>query len=213
MKRLALLLFPLLLAAGAARAEAMPDQIAREASDKIIQLIKANRDAYKKDYRKLYAMVDENVLPHFDFRAMSRAVLGRRWREASEEQRERFTHEFRELLVRTYATALLKYNDEKIVYLPFRVLPEDRTAIVKSEVRKTDGSPPIAIHYSFYKTVKGWKVYDVAIEGPSLVATYQRTFGERLQKESLDALIVSLAKENSQAAAKSGGAKGGSAKK
>jgi phospholipid transport system substrate-binding protein len=176
-----------------------PDEIARQATDKIVELLKTNKDAYAKDHKKLYAMVDEHVLPHFDFRAMSRTVLGRYWRSASEEQRTHFITEFRNLLVRTYATALLKYNDEKIIYLPFRMSPGDRTASVKSEVRRTDGGPPIAINYSFYHMDAGWKVYDVTIEGASLVTTYQSTYAERIQREGLDTLIASLAHDNQAA--------------
>ena len=181
-------------------AEVTPDQLSREVTDKIVVLLKANKNVYTKDHKKLYAMVDEHVLPNFDFRAMSRTVLGRYWRTASEEQRTRFTAEFRVLLVRTYATALLKYNDEKIVYLAFRLNPDDRTTTVKSEVRRTDGGPPIAINYSFYRTNAGWKVYDVTIEGASLVTTYQSTYAERVQREGLDALIASLARDNKAAA-------------
>ncbi len=189
-----------------------PDQIARATTDKIVVLLKENKDTYAKDHKQLYAMVDENVLPHFDFRAMSRTVLGRYWRQASEEQRQRFVNEFRDLLVRTYATALLKYNNEKIVYLPYRTIPGDRIATVKSEVRRTDGGPPIAINYSFYHTEAGWKVYDVTIEGASLVTTYQSTYAEQVRRDGLDALIASLAKDNQAADGKSaynGGAKEG----
>ena len=177
-------------------ADTAPDQLARETTDKIVSLLKANKDAYAKDNSKLYVMVDEHVLPHFDFRAMSRTVLGRYWRDADEAQRTRFTAEFRNLLVRTYATALLKYNDQQIVYMPFKPAPEDRTAMVKSEVRRNDGGPPIAINYSFYRTNNGWKVYDLTVEGASLVTTYQSTYAARMQKEGLDTLIKTLAQEN-----------------
>lgn len=192
-------------------ADPPPDQVARATTDKIIVLLKENKSTYVKDHKKLYAMVDENVLPHFDFRAMSRTVLGRYWRQASDDQRQRFVSEFRDLLVRTYATALLKYNNEKIVYLPFRMEPGDRIATVKSEVRRTDGGPPIAINYSFYHTDAGWKVYDVTIEGASLVTTYQSTYAERVRREGLDALITSLAKDNRTAADSSKTASNGGA--
>ncbi len=194
-------------------ADVPPDLVARETTDKIVVLLKANKDAYAKDSKKLYAMVDELVLPNFDFRAMSRTVLGRYWRGASEDQRKRFTTEFRDLLVRTYATALLKYNDEKIVYMPFRLNPDDRTATVKSEVRRTDGGPPIAINYSFYRTDAGWKVYDVTIEGASLVTTYQSTYAARVQKEGLDGLIAGLAQDNKDAAEGKSASNGGKASK
>ena len=193
-----------------------PDQIARATTDKIIELLKENKNTYEKDHKKLYAMVDEHVLPHFDFRAMSRTVLGRYWRQASEDQRQQFVNEFRDLLVRTYATALLKYNNQQIVYLPFRMEPGDRIAMVRSEVRRTDGGPPIAINYSFYHTDAGWKVYDVTIEGASLVTTYQSTYAEQVRRDGLDALIASLAKDNRASAegktAADGGAKEGTKK-
>jgi phospholipid transport system substrate-binding protein len=200
MKKIASSLLLMVFALSVLAAELTPDQLAREVTDKIVVLLKANKNAYTKDHKKLYAMVDEHVLPHFDFRAMSRTVLGRYWRTASEEQRARFTAEFRVLLVRTYATALLKYNDEKIVYLAFRLNPDDRTTTVKSEVRRTDGGPPIAINYSFYHTDAGWKVYDVTIEGASLVTTYQSTYAARVHREGLDALIASLTQDNKAAA-------------
>ncbi|WP_372523177.1 phospholipid-binding protein MlaC [Sulfuricaulis sp.] len=200
MKKIISSLLLMVFALSVLAAEVAPDLLAREVTDKIVVLLKANKNVYTKDHKKLYAMVDEHVLPNFDFRAMSRTVLGRYWRTASEEQRTRFTAEFRDLLVRTYATALLKYNDEKIIYLPFKLAPGDRTAAVKSEVRRTDGGPPIAINYSFYRTDAGWKVYDVTIEGASLVTTYQSTYADRVQREGLDALIASLAQDNKTAA-------------
>jgi phospholipid transport system substrate-binding protein len=199
MSRLVFALLCLALAAPGHASGSPPDQIARAATDKIIALVKENKDAYTKDSGKLFAMVDEHVLPHFDFRAMSRSVLGRYWREASEDQRQRFTSEFRDLLVRTYATALLKYNDEQIVYQPFRLVQGDRTATVRSEVHRRDGGPTISINYSFYQTDSGWKVYDVTIEGASLVTTYQSTYAQRVQKEGIDKVIASLAQDNKAA--------------
>jgi phospholipid transport system substrate-binding protein len=200
MKKFASSVLSMVFALSVLAAEVAPDLLAREVTDKIVALLKANKNVYTKDHKKLYAMVDEHVLPNFDFRAMSRTVLGRYWRTADEEQRARFTREFRDLLVRTYATALLKYNDETIVYLPFRLSPDDRTATVKSEVRRTDGGPPIAINYSFYRTDAGWKVYDVTIEGASLVTTYQSTYSARVQREGVNALIANLAQDNKAAA-------------
>ncbi len=181
--------------------EALPDQTAREVTDQIIKLIKENRDTYAKEYKKLYAMVDQNLLPHFDFRKMAQQVLGPEWRRASDDQRNGFTAEFRDLLVRTYATALLKYTDEKIVYQPLKIAAGDRTATVKSTIHRTDGGPPVSINYSFYKQDSGWKIYDMAIEGPSVVTTYHRVYAERLHKQNLDQLIESMVQENKRAAA------------
>jgi len=192
MKRLLTAIFALLAVGLVQAAGPAPDQLVKENVARIIELLKANRDTYARDHKKLYAMVYEQVLPHFDFRVMSRSVLGRYWREASEEQRERFVDEFRDLLVRTYATALLKYTNEEVRYLPFRFNPNDKTAVVKTEVVQ-QGGPPIPIHYSFYQTESGWKVYDVAIEGVSLVTNYRSTYATKVKTEGLDALIASMA--------------------
>ena len=194
MKRLLTAIFALFVVglAQAAEAAPAPDQLVKENVARILELLKANRDTYARDHKKLYAMVHEQVLPHFDFRVMSRSVLGRYWREASEEQRERFVDEFRDLLVRTYAIALLKYTNEEVRYLPFRFNPNDKTSVVKTEVVQ-QGGPPIPIHYSFYQTESGWKVYDVAIEGVSLVTNYRSTYATKVKTEGLDALIASMA--------------------
>jgi phospholipid transport system substrate-binding protein len=181
---------------GAAQADVPPDQLVRERTTKIIELLKKNKDAYAKDQKKLYAMVQEQVLPYFDFRAMSRLVLGKHWREASEDQRSRFAAEFRDLLVRTYATALLKYTNEEVVYLPFRSSPEDKTVTVKTEVKQGGGGPLIPIHYSFYLTDASWKVFDVTIDGVSLVTTYRGTYAEKIRTEGLDALIATMVKSD-----------------
>lgn len=197
MKRLGILLtFILGFAVGAAQADTTPDQLVRERTDKIISLLKVNKDTYAKDHKKLYAMVQEQVLPYFDFRAMSRLVLGKHWREASESQRDRFANEFRDLLVRTYATALLKYTKEEVLYLPFRSSPGEKTATVKIEVKQAGGGPTIPIHYSFYLTDNLWKVFDVTIEGVSLVTTYRSTYAEKIRNEGTDALIASMAKSD-----------------
>ena len=197
MKRLGILLtFILGFAVSAAHADVPPDQLVRERTDKIIELLKKNKDTYAKDHKKLYAMVQEQVLPYFDFRAMSRLVLGKHWREASEDQRNRFANEFRDLLVRTYATALLKYTNEEVLYLPFRSSPEDKTATVKTEVKQGGGGPTIPIHYSFYLTDASWKVFDVTIDGVSLVTTYRSTYAEKIRNEGTDALIASMAKSD-----------------
>lgn len=184
-----------LLVTAIAVAQTPPDQLVRETTDIILRELKANKQAYERDPKKLYAMVQEKVLPHFDFRVMARSVLGRYWREATEEQRNRFIKEFRDLLVRTYATALLKYTNEEIRYLPFRANPGDKTVVVRTEVVQP-GGPSIPIHYSFYRTDSGWKVYDIAIDGVSLVANYRNTYANKVKNESLDALINSLAESN-----------------
>ncbi|MFL6624302.1 MAG: phospholipid-binding protein MlaC [Sulfurifustaceae bacterium] len=196
MKRALIIVFTLCLSFAVRAAETPPDQLVRQVTDRIIQLIKTNRETYARDYQKLYTMVDKEVLPYFDFRVMSRAVLGRYWREANDEQRDRFVKEFRDLLVRTYATALLKYTNQEIRYLPFRSNPEDKTVLVRTEVVQAEGGENVPINYSLYRSNEGWKAYDVAVGGVSLVTNYQSVYAEKVRSQGIDALIKSLADAN-----------------
>lgn len=172
-----------------------PDKLVYDTTEDILVLLRKNQAVYKKDNNQLYAMVHERILPHFDFRAMSRLVLGQNWRNATEDQRNRFTDAFRDLLVRTYATALLKYTNEKVVYLPYHGKDTDRKVIVKTEVKPNDGGPVIPLYYNFYRKDGVWKVFDVSIEGVSLVTNYRNVYSEKIRKEGLDALIDSIRKD------------------
>lgn len=201
MRKLILLPFVLLLAVlGVAQAEVAPEDLVRATTDVILTEIKAHREVYAKDYDKLYKMADEKVLPHFDFRRMAQWVLGRSWRDASPEQRDRFVAAFRDLLVRTYSTALLNYKDQQIVYLPVQRKPADDEVLVKTEVKQSGGQPNIPIHYSFYRNKDGaWKVYDVTIEGVSLVTNYRSVYATKIRDKGMDALINEIVAGNRQA--------------
>jgi len=190
------------LMAGIARAEQTPEQLVRSTADVILTEIKKNRELYTRDYARLYKMADEKVLPHFDFRRMSQWVLGRGWRDATPEQRDRFVAAFRDLLVRTYSTALLNYREQEIIYLPAPFKPGDDEALVKTEVKQSGGQPNIPIHYSFYKNRDGaWKVYDVTIEGVSLVTNYRSVYTTKIRDKGIDGLIAEIIEGNRKALA------------
>jgi len=203
MRKLLLLTSVLVLSVlGVVRAEVAPEQLVRSTADVILAEIKKNRDLYSRDYARLYKMADEKVLPHFDFRRMSQWVLGRSWRDASPEQRDRFIAAFRDLLVRTYSTALLNYKDQEIIYLPVPVQAGSDEALVKTEVKQGGGQPNIPIHYSFYKNRDGqWKVYDVTIEGVSLVTNYRSVYATKIREKGIDALINDIDDSNKKALA------------
>lgn len=200
MKKIAaLLLSMLVVGVSAARADVMPEQLVHQTTDEILATIKANREAYVKDHTKLYKLAEEKVLPYFDFVRMSEWVLGRNWRTATPEQRARFVPLFRDLLVRTYSTALLNYTDQKIVYLPLIMHPGDTQVQVRTEVKQSGGAPDVPIYYSFYKTKDGsWKVYDVSIDGISLVTNYRSVYASKIKEQGMDALLASLAASGSQ---------------
>ncbi len=187
----------LMLLGGTARADnaasTAPDELVHKATDEILATIKTNRDVYAKDHTRLYKMAEEKVLPHFDFVRMSQWVLGLNWRKATPEQRGRFVAQFRDLLVRTYSTALLNYNDQQIIYRPLNMKPADDDVLVKTEVKQSGGAPNIPINYSFYKNKDGaWKVYDVAIDGVSLVTNYRSVYASKIKDQGMDALLTSM---------------------
>jgi phospholipid transport system substrate-binding protein len=192
----------LMLSCGAARAASAvpPDELVRKATDEILATIKANRDAYSKDHTKLYKMAEEKVLPHFDFVRMSQWVLGLNWRKATPEQRGLFVAQFRDLLVRTYSTALLNYTDQEIIYRPLSVKDTDEDVLVRTEVKQSGGAPNVPINYSFYRNKDGlWKVYDVTIEGVSIVTNYRSVYASKIRDQGMDALLASMTQSAGEA--------------
>ena len=147
---------------------------------------------------KLYSLINELVIPHFDFVSMSKWVLGRNWREATEGQQQKFVSEFRTLLVRTYAKALLEYSNETIQYLPVENNPDSNIVVVKTEIHQP-GSKPVPINYSMHISGGEWKVVDVVVDGISLIATYRGSFASEIRKSGMDALIAKLTERNTTA--------------
>jgi phospholipid transport system substrate-binding protein len=128
---------------------------------------------------------------------MSKWVLGRNWRSASEMQQAQFTDEFRILLIRTYARALLEYSEEEIVYLPVQINPDSNIVVVKTTIQQP-GSNSIPINYSMHLSDGEWKAIDVSIDGISLVATYRGSFASKIRKSGFDSLIKDLSEHNNR---------------
>jgi phospholipid transport system substrate-binding protein len=177
-----------------AASDTTPLELVQDTSSRMLAALHDERDAIKRDRSRLYELVSTIVLPYFDFERMSQWVLGRHWRTATPDQRARFVEQFRNLLVRTYGTALADYADEKIVYLPFAGDTNAPTVTVRTEIEQAGSTIPIS--YSMYRSSDGWKVYDVAISGVSLVTNYRSSFDNIIRKEGIDSLIRQLAEKN-----------------
>ena len=129
---------------------------------------------------------------------MARLVLGRFWRSASLDQQQQFIDEFKTLLVRTYATALFEYTGQKIVYKPMRIKDGEGRAVVRTEIQPADG-PAIPLHYTLARGDDGtWRVYDIRIDGISLVTNYRSTYSRAIQRQGMDGLISSLSQKNQE---------------
>jgi phospholipid transport system substrate-binding protein len=195
-KAIALGLLLLTLVGGALQAAVKPPlEVIQDTSAQMLDALRRNYAALKQDSSQIYELVDQIVLPNFDFELMSRWVLGRAWQQASPEQRRRFADEFRTLLVRTYAKALLEYANEDVRVLPHPGVADGREATVKTEVRLKAGQP-IQINYSMHLNPEGWKVYDVTVDGVSLVTNYRGTFASQIRASGIDAVIADLQQRN-----------------
>ena len=196
-KAIACSLLLLILVSGSLWAAAKPPQeVVQDTSARMLSALRQNYTALKQDSSQIYGLVDQIVLPNFDFELMSRWVLGRAWQQATPEQRRRFTEEFRTLLVRTYAKALLEYANEEVRVLPQPGVADNSEATVKTEVRLKVGQP-IQINYSMHFGNDVWKVYDVTVDGVSLVTNYRGTFTTQIRDNGLDAVIADLQQRNS----------------
>lgn len=183
-----------------AMAQEAPDALVKRIADEVVAIVKSDKDLQAGNSRKVVELAEQKVLPHFDFMRMTRLAVGRNWAQASEAQKEQLTREFRTLLVRTYSTSLSQYRNQTIEVKPSRVAAQDTEATVRTAVIQ-QGGPPIPIDYSMEKTASGWKVYDVVIDGASLVTTYRGSFNDQIQKGGIDGLVKTLQARNGAGAA------------
>ena len=171
-------------------------QVIQKTSDQL--QVSLQKPEYKADFRKATTLVDQIINPNVDFDRVSILVLGKHWRSATPEQRDRFKQEFRMLLVRTYTTAFTEYSDWKIRYLPMEQESSGKKVMVKTEILQSGGQP-VAVNYRMVDEGAGWKVYDILIEGISLLQNYRTSFNAEIEEGSLDQLIAHLAERNAGA--------------
>lgn len=179
-----------------------PDELVKSVTTEVIQIIRSDKEIQAGNPRKAAALIEDKVLPHFNFKRMTALAMGQNWRKATPEQQEVLVEQFRTLLVRTYSTALTSYRDQTIEYRPLRMQPGDTEVTVRSYVRQT-GAEPIGIDYSMEKNNNSWKVYDVAIAGVSLVTTYRDSFNIEVRNAGIDGLIKTLSEKNRVLASRS----------
>ena len=183
------------LCASAALAQEPPDVMVRKSVDEVLAAVKADKDLQSGNQQKIMALAEEKVLPHFDFERMTRLAMGRAWQQATPEQRQALVKEFRMLIVRTYSTSIGQYRNQTVEVKPLKAGAADKDVVVRSEVKQS-GGPPIPIDYSMEKAGNDWKVYDVVVDGVSLVTTYRGSFSDQIQKGGVDGLVKTLQERN-----------------
>lgn len=202
-----LLMLSMALYVGSVRAEIVaPDALIRDTAQEVVAIVKQDADIKAGNQKKILALVDAKVLPHFNFTHMTQLAVGKYWRQATPEQQKALVAEFRSMLVRTYTNAFTLYRDQKIEVKPLKMAAGDTETIVNSRIIKSGGQPT-AVDYKMEKTADGWKVYDVIIEAVSLVTNYRGQFATTIQQSGIDGLIKELSGMNAGAVTRKADAK------
>lgn len=196
MKSLMLPVLAVALLAGSARAEIVPpDVLARNTTNEVLRIVKQDKDIKNGNSKKILNLVEQKILPNFDFVHMTQLAVGKNWSKATPEQQQTLVEEFRTMLVRTYSSALSSVADYKIDFKPFTMPAGADEVTVSTEVSKP-GAPPIPIDYRMEKQSGSWKVFDVLVDNVSLVTVYRNSFNSEVRKNGIEGLVAALQRRN-----------------
>ena len=177
-----------------------PDVLIKNTVHDVLDVVRKDKDLRAGNQKKLLELVDEKVLPNFDFERMTKLAVGRSWRSATPEQKQALMSEFRILLVRTYTKAFTSYRDQIVEIKPLKLDSSMTDVTVKTAIVKPGSQQTVQVDYDMEKRPDGWKVYDLTVEGVSLVTSYRGTFADQIQQIGIDGLIKTLADKNKAAA-------------
>ena len=180
-------------------AQEAPDVLVKRISQDVLDSAKADNGIQVGNQQRVLKLVEEKIVPYIDFQHMTSLAAGRFWHDATPDQQQQLTEEFRSLLVFTYSGALSQVKDQKVVFKPLRANPTDTDVEVRSQVIQARGEP-IQLSYRMEKVGAGWKIYDVNILGAWLVESYAGTFSSEIGKSGIDGLIKVLSDKNKRLA-------------
>ncbi len=169
--------------------------LVRDVSQSMLTILKERRAEIDREPSIIFGLVDQIVVPHFDFEKITQSAVGQYWRQATPEQRKALANGFREVLIRTYAQALLNYSGEDIRYLPVKPGQREATVTVPTEVRER-GGPAVPVDYRMYEKNGKWLVYDLVIDNVSLIVNYRGSFNTEIRRDGIDGLIRRLGQMN-----------------
>jgi phospholipid transport system substrate-binding protein len=181
--------------ASAAAQDTGPEQLVQKITEEVLTAIKSDKQLAAGDKNKAMKLAEEKVLPYIDFEEATRLAVGRAWSQASPEQRKQLVGEFRNMLVRTYSNAIEAYQGQTLKVLPSRKQESKDEATVRAQFIRP-GAQPLPLEFQMRRTGQDWKVYDIAVEGISLVLTYRSEFDAVVKQDGVDGLIKRLAQKN-----------------
>jgi phospholipid transport system substrate-binding protein len=191
----AALLLSLFLALPVLAQELAPDELVRKVTADVLDAIQSDKQLQAGDRKKALALAEAKILPHVDFREATQIAMGRSWHVATPAQQAQLVDQFRELLIRIYASSIDVYRGQTMKVFPTRLARDATEARVRNQYIR-EGRPPVAVDYAMLKTPTGWKIYDVSVEGISLVLAYRSEFENIVRTAGIDGLIKRLAEKN-----------------
>jgi len=178
-------------AAAQGASQQQPSQVIEDAANGLLKALNADREEYRKHPAKVQALVDQYILPHVDTQFAAQLVLGKYWRKATPQQRERFVNAFYHSMLNNYGAAIVEFTSNTLKVFPSRVSPGSQNATVRTEMVRTSG-PPVNVNYYMHMTPQGWKAWDVVIDGVSYVMSYRQDFGSQIDQQGIDSVINRL---------------------
>jgi len=170
-----------------------PAQLVQNVAQTFLKDLDANRENYRKNPQALRELVDRDVLRFFDVQYAARLVLGRHWRDATPDQRQRFIDAFENSMLNNYGNALVEFKGDRLKVLPVRGDVDPKFAEVRTTIRRDDGTD-VPVNYVLHQTPDGWKAWDVVIQGISYVKSFRDDFGAQIDQQGIDAVINRLQK-------------------
>lgn len=178
-------------AAAQSAAQESPSQVIQTAADGLLKALNADRQAYRNNPSKVQALVDQYILPHVDTQFAAQLVLGRYWRTATPQQRDRFINAFYHSMLNNYGAAIVEFTSNTLKVYPTNLQPGSQNATVRTQMARSSGAP-ISVNYYMHMTPEGWKAWDVVIDGVSYVMSYRQDFGSQIAQQGIDAVISRL---------------------
>lgn len=193
--RLIVVLLGFFLASGAGAQGLGPEDLVKKVTAEVLDAIQTDQQLQGGDRKKALALAEQKILPLVDFREATQLAVGRSWVNATATQREQLVNEFRGMLVRVYSNAIGVYRGQTMRVLPVHMAPGATEATVRNQYI-SEGKQPVAVSYSMKQTSSGWKIYDINVEGVSLVLTYRSEFEQITRVSGVDGLIKRLQEKN-----------------
>ncbi|PIT53095.1 transporter [Snodgrassella alvi] len=175
---------------------ASPQQAVNQLKDNATQVLNILSAANGKNDDQVRRQAENYAIPYFDFERMTALAVGAPWRTASPAQQQALTQEFKTLLIRTYSGTMLKFRNAKAnVYSNPVVNKNGREIIVRVDIT-TPNSKPVRMDYTMYQAGSIYRIYNVAVEGASLVTVYRNQFNQTISQKGIDGLVADLRAKN-----------------